>query len=187
MSACRAEWPDRPVTRMGRWSVECDYRAVVLGILPVMAYAPEDRPVSPSGADLAPPPADLAPANSPADVAPPPSADLLPPAPSADLLPPAPSAEQVVEPPARREHTRVPWTRTSAVWFGVWAGVAGLILLIIFVAQNTANVQINFLWLHGQIPLALSLLIAGVCGAAVAMAVGAVRIIQLRRLVHRGR
>jgi uncharacterized integral membrane protein len=80
----------------------------------------------------------------------------------------------------------VPRTRTSAVWFGVWAGALALILLIIFVAQNTAGVQINFLWMHGRISLALALLIAGVAGAVIAMAVGAARIIQLRRMVRRG-
>src|SRR4029450_4806626 len=53
-------------------------------------------------------------------------------------------------------------TRTSAVWAGVWAGVVVLILLIIFIAQNTAKVQISFFALDGQIPLALALLIAGV-------------------------
>jgi uncharacterized integral membrane protein len=58
-------------------------------------------------------------------------------------------------------------------------------LLIIFVAQNTGNVRLSFLWLDGQIPLALAMLIAGVCGALVAMAVASVRIIQLRRLVRR--
>jgi uncharacterized integral membrane protein len=112
----------------------------------------------------------------------PPAADVAPPSP--DLLPPVP-----VEPAAEPRHrpVSVPRTRTSAVWFGVWAGVAALILLIIFVAQNTKGVEINFLWMHGRIPLALGLLIAGVCGALVAMAVGAIRIIQLRRLVRRGR
>lgn len=73
------------------------------------------------------------------------------------------------------------------VWSGVWAGVAALILLIIFVAQNTASVEITFLGLEGRISLALALLIAGVAGAVIAMAVGALRIIQLRRLVRRGR
>jgi uncharacterized integral membrane protein len=78
-------------------------------------------------------------------------------------------------------------TRTSAAWLGVWAGVLAVIVLIIFVAQNTYRVQINFLWLHGHISLALALLIAGVAGAAVAMAVAAARILQLRRLVRRPR
>lgn len=87
--------------------------------------------------------------------------------------------------PGRRERGTVPRTRTSAVWFGVWAGAVALILLIIFVAQNTRNVEVSFLWMHGQISLALALLIAGVGGAVIAMAVAAVRIIQLRRLLHR--
>jgi len=57
--------------------------------------------------------------------------------------------------------------------------------MIIFVAQNTGDVPLSFLWLDGRIPLALAILIAGVCGAFVAMAVASVRIIQLRRLVRR--
>ena len=62
-----------------------------------------------------------------------------------------------------------------------------VILLIIFVAQNTADVEINFLWMSGRISLALAMLIAGVAGAVVAMAVAAARIIQLRRMVRRVR
>jgi uncharacterized integral membrane protein len=94
----------------------------------------------------------------------------------------------VTGPPVeKREPVRLGRTRTSAVWFGVWAGVVGVILLIIFVAQNTASVEINFLWLSGSISLALALLIAGVAGAAIAMGVAAARIIQLRRLFRRSR
>ena len=73
------------------------------------------------------------------------------------------------------------------MWLGVWAGVLVVILLIIFVAQNTASVEINFLWMSGQISLALAMLIAGVAGAIIAMAVAAARIIQLRRMVRRSR
>jgi uncharacterized integral membrane protein len=104
----------------------------------------------------------------------------LPPAPdySPDLVPPAASPESSLR-------YKVPHTRTSAAWFGIWAGVAALILLIIFVAQNTRAVEVSFLWMHGQISLALALLIAGVGGAVIAMAVAAVRIVQLRRLLHR--
>jgi len=105
---------------------------------------------------------------------PPPAADY-----SSDLVPPAPAPESSLR-------YKVPHTRTSAAWFGIWAGAAALILLIIFVAQNTASVQVNFLWLSGQFSLAVALLVAGVGGAAVAMAVAAARILQLRRLVKRG-
>jgi uncharacterized integral membrane protein len=146
-----------------------------------MAYSSENRPASPGGAPEPP--------------TPPLSPDLRPP-PSAS---PDPVAERAAEPVAERgtgtrrlpanelSRTEVPRTRTSAVWFGVWAGAAVLILLIIFVAQNTASVEISFLGLSGQISLALALLIAGVGGAIIAMAVAAARILQLRRLLHRRR
>jgi uncharacterized integral membrane protein len=79
------------------------------------------------------------------------------------------------------------FTRISAAWLGVWAGIVVVILLIVFIAQNTAGVRIRFLWLDGVIPTALALLIAGVGGAIIAMAIAAARIVQLRRLVRRRR
>jgi len=136
-----------------------------------MTYPPEDRPTSTP--EPISPSSDL---RSPDLQSPEPQSTELQ---SPDLLPP------VVEDPVRRERGTVPRTRTSAVWFGVWAGAVALILLIIFVAQNTRNVEVSFLWMHGQISLALALLIAGVGGAVIAMAVAAVRIVQLRRLLHR--
>ena len=100
----------------------------------------------------------------------------------------AAEVEPVREPaPAVRQHLQLAHTRTSAAWMGVWAGVVVLILLIIFVAQNTASVRISFFALEGEISLALALLIAGVGGAIVSMAVAATRILQLRRMVRRGR
>jgi uncharacterized integral membrane protein len=138
-----------------------------------MDIQPENRPAGGSDA-----PEPLAPQ----------SPDLLPPVSqpselqSPDLQPPV---GDIGTTPVRRTRGKVPSTRTSAAWLGVWAGVAALILLIIFVAQNTRAVEVSFLWMHGQISLALALLIAGVGGAVVAMAVAAVRIVQLRRLLHR--
>lgn len=99
--------------------------------------------------------------------------------PDPELPPPPPPSTPAGEP------ARVVPTRISAAWAGVCAGVVAVILLIIFIGQNTAAVRINFLWLEGSIPTALALLIAGVGGAIVAIAVGAARIIQLRRLVRR--
>ena len=98
-----------------------------------------------------------------------------------EALPPPPPIESRIEP----EPVKVTPTRTSTIWTGIWAGVVVLILLIIFIAQNTASVEIAFFALEGRIPLALALLIAGVAGAIIAMAVAALRIIQLRRLVRR--
>ena len=107
---------------------------------------------------------------------------------SPDLIAPKPAGEtspDLVAP--KPERIQVSHTRTSAAWADIWAGVVVLILLIIFVAQNTASVQISFFALEGSISLALALLIAGVGGAIVAMAVAATRILQLRRMVRRGR
>jgi uncharacterized integral membrane protein len=137
-----------------------------------MAQLPEKHPVTsadePSGMILEPSP------------------DLLPPAPFPPPVP-SPVASPVASPAEKHVRVTVPRTRLSAAWFGIWAGAVALILLIIFVAQNTANVRIDFLWMSGNVSLAVALLIAGVGGAIIAMAVAALRIIQLRRLVRRGR
>jgi uncharacterized integral membrane protein len=62
-----------------------------------------------------------------------------------------------------------------------------LVVLIVFMLQNTRRVQVNFLWMDGSLPLALALLIAGVGVGIVALTVGAARMAQLRRLIHRRR
>jgi uncharacterized integral membrane protein len=72
-------------------------------------------------------------------------------------------------------------TRISAAWVGVCAAAAVLVVLIVFMLQNTGNVEITFLGMHGTLPLALALLIAGVGVAIIAMVVGTARITQLRR------
>jgi uncharacterized integral membrane protein len=102
---------------------------------------------------------------------------------------PAPGSTAPPEPaPLEPAPVRQPmFTRISAAWLGVWAGVLVVVLLIIFIGQNTAGVRIRFLWMDGVIPTALALLIAGVGGAIIAMAVAAARIVQLRRLVRRRR
>jgi uncharacterized integral membrane protein len=94
---------------------------------------------------------------------------------------PAPPSSPPPAPPAKPRM----FTRISAAWLGVWAGILVVILLIIFIAQNTAGVRIRFLWMDGVISTALALLIAGVGGAIIAMAVASARIVQLRRQVRR--
>lgn len=82
---------------------------------------------------------------------------------------------------------RVPRTRISAAWIGICAAVAGLVVLIIFMLQNTGSVDVHFLWMDGSLPLALALFIAGVATTIVATTIGAARMTQLRRLVRRRR
>jgi uncharacterized integral membrane protein len=60
-----------------------------------------------------------------------------------------------------------------------------LILLIIFIAQNTNDVTVSFLGWKGNTPLAVALLIAAVGGLFIAAVAGTLRIWQLRRRVRR--
>ena len=82
---------------------------------------------------------------------------------------------------------RVPHTRTGAAWFGICFSALFFVILIIFMLQNTRSVEVSFLGMHGNLPLAMALLIAAVGAAIVTMAVGAARITQLRLLARRQR
>jgi uncharacterized integral membrane protein len=71
-------------------------------------------------------------------------------------------------------------TRTSAAWLGVCSAAVTLVVLIVFMSQNTGSVEVTFLWMRGSLPLAMALLIAGVGAAILTMLVGVARITQLR-------
>ena len=77
-------------------------------------------------------------------------------------------------------------SRTSGLWATVIALGLVLLLLIIFVAQNTQKVNVSFLGWDGQTPLAVALLIAAAAGLFIAAVAGSLRILQLRRRVRRG-
>jgi uncharacterized integral membrane protein len=78
-------------------------------------------------------------------------------------------------------------SRTSTTWVAVIGLVLLLILLVIFIGQNTQDVSVSFLGWSGQAPLAVALLIAATSGMIVAVIAGALRILQLRRRVRRVR
>jgi uncharacterized integral membrane protein len=104
----------------------------------------------------------------------------------------APSSEQPDAPdPSEHHQTRQPdplrGSRTSGFWTAVLILVVLLLLLAVFILQNTQDVQVSFLGWSGSAPLAASLLIAAVTGALVVASAGALRILQLRRRVKRQR
>ncbi|HET6938981.1 MAG TPA: lipopolysaccharide assembly protein LapA domain-containing protein [Nocardioides sp.] len=76
-------------------------------------------------------------------------------------------------------------SRTS----GFWAATVGLgvvlLLLIIFIAQNTRQTTVSFLAWDGRVPVAVALMIAAVAGLFLALLAGLLRILQLRRRVRR--
>ncbi len=86
-------------------------------------------------------------------------------------------------PPTRLEPEKR--TRAGDTWVGIAVGAVVLVLLIIFMLQNTVPVEVAFLGLHATAPLAVTLLIAGVGFAIVTLVVGSLRIGQLRRRIGR--
>lgn len=76
-------------------------------------------------------------------------------------------------------------SRTSGLWIAVALSGIVLVLLIIFIAQNTDPVSVRFLSWEGETPLAVALLVATVAGLFLATIAGSMRILQLRRRVKR--
>jgi uncharacterized integral membrane protein len=62
-----------------------------------------------------------------------------------------------------------------------------LILLIVFMLQNSTKVEVQFLGLTGTIPLGMALLIAAVGGGVVVAIAGIARVTQLRMNARRTR
>jgi lipopolysaccharide assembly protein A len=104
----------------------------------------------------------------------------LPPPSANGSSPPPPPAPQA--PRRRRTHTRISGMRT-----GLIAGFAILIVVMIFIIQNTHAVNISFLGAHLHLSLAVALLLAAIAGALVMAAAGTARITQLRRIMRRDR
>ncbi|MEW2354571.1 lipopolysaccharide assembly protein LapA domain-containing protein [Spirillospora sp. NPDC029432] len=76
-------------------------------------------------------------------------------------------------------------SRTSAAWTALWAAALVLVAFIVFVLGNTGTVEISFAGMHGELPLAIALLIALVTGIVVTLILGTARITQIRRLARR--
>jgi uncharacterized integral membrane protein len=94
---------------------------------------------------------------------------------------PRPSVQdQGSAPPPTAEH--VTPTRISASWTAVVAAVILLVVLVIFIAENTQRSTVNFVGFHGHAPTAVVLLISVIAGAVIVVIVGAARILQLRKV-----
>lgn len=75
----------------------------------------------------------------------------------------------------------VKFTRAAALWTSLISGFLILIVLLIFVAQNTATTAFTFLAWHWNLPLGVAILLAAVCGGLITALVSAARMYQLRR------
>jgi uncharacterized integral membrane protein len=57
--------------------------------------------------------------------------------------------------------------RTDDRNFKLWAGIVALIILVVFVVQNSQEVEVDFLFTTTTTPLIFALLVAAVLGAVV--------------------
>lgn len=78
------------------------------------------------------------------------------------------------------------FTRAAAVWTALTVGMLILILLLIFIAQNTTSARFTFLGAHWNLPLGVAILLAAVCGGLITVLAGTARIYQLRRAAKKG-
>lgn len=113
-----------------------------------------------------------------------PSSSAVPAAPPMDIPPMAPHDGAPAAAPTST-HRRVRRSRTGGIWIGIIVAAVVLIILLIFILQNTATVTIHFLGYSGGVPIAVALLLAAVCGVLLVAVPGTVRILQLRRAVKR--
>ena len=100
---------------------------------------------------------------------------------STDAPVPPPSSSPVLPPVALEPDSRTGFTRAAALWVALILGFLILIVLLVFIAQNTASTAFQFLGWHWTLPLGVAILFAAVAGGLITVAVGAVRIFQLRR------
>jgi len=92
--------------------------------------------------------------------------------------PTAAPAEPAPQPAAERPPRR---TRTSVAFNALLASLVVLILLLVFILENTQRVKISYFGATGHLPLGVAILLAAVAGGLLVALVGAGRILQLRR------
>jgi len=91
--------------------------------------------------------------------------------------------ETGLEPDAPAEVIRS--TRTSRAWIRLLPALVVLVVILVFVFQNPKDVKVSLFTFSGRFPLSVALLGAVILGALMALALGSLRIFQLRRQVRR--
>jgi uncharacterized integral membrane protein len=100
---------------------------------------------------------------------------------------PTPPGPPVPPPPPEPAKTQVgpldevKLTKAGALWMSLIAGFLILIVLLVFIAQNTDSASFAFFGWRWTLPLGVAILLAAVGGGLLTVFVGAARIFQLRR------
>jgi uncharacterized integral membrane protein len=78
----------------------------------------------------------------------------------------------------------IPRTRVSSLYVALVCSLLVLVLLLVFILENTRRIPITFFGATGKLPVGVALLLSAVAGALVFGVVASVRIVQLRRRVR---
>ena len=97
--------------------------------------------------------------------------------------PSAPTSGPPAQTPPHR--AKVKRTRFSSAWVGAIVSAVLLVLLLIFIIQNSQKVKVSYLGFNGQISLGVALLLAAAAGVLLVAIPGTARIYQLRRTARR--
>lgn len=97
---------------------------------------------------------------------------------------PETAAPETVAPAPVAETRR---SRISAAWTAGIIFTVVLLLLLIFILQNSRSVEISYLGAHGHLPLGVALLLAAVLGVLLIALPGGARILELRTAARRHR
>jgi len=106
-----------------------------------------------------------------------------PPVSPGEPLPSMAAEPEPSHPPERA--SEVKFTRAAALWSSLILGFLILIVLLIFIAQNTAPTPFTFLSWHWNLQLGVAILLAAVCGGLITALVSAARMFQLRRVAKK--
>jgi len=78
-------------------------------------------------------------------------------------------------------------TRASRAWVKVLPALILLAVILVFVFENSQSTKVSFMTASGRLPLALALLAAAALGGLFVLALGSIRILQLRKVIRRAR
>jgi uncharacterized integral membrane protein len=98
---------------------------------------------------------------------------------------PAPAEPPTVTTTPPTPVSAVKFTRAAALWSAMIAGFVILILLLVFILQNTESTTIHLFGWAWNLPVGVAILLAAVCGGLLTVAAGTSRIIQLRSAAKR--
>ncbi|MBP2474169.1 putative integral membrane protein [Crossiella equi] len=77
-------------------------------------------------------------------------------------------------------------SRLGGLWTVFVVAAVVLLLLLVFILENSQDVQISYFGVAGSLPLGVALLLSAIAGVLLVAVPGYARILQLRRSARRG-